>query len=117
MKNKIISWVVWVIIWWIIVFWYSSIFTETQNNNSLTNWIWSWRNGWPWTNLDISNMNDEQLENMAERSGITVDELKEKLESWENTRNMREKSNIRSKTNSWSTMTGKILDEKPNNLE
>jgi len=26
-------------------------------------------------------MNDEQLENMAERSGITVDELKEKLES------------------------------------
>lgn len=117
MKDKIISWVIWAIIWWIIVFWYSSFSTETQNNNFWPNWMWSMWNELPWINFDVSSMSDEQLGKMAERSGITVDKLKEKLELWEGIRSFRERPNMGWWTNSWLTMTGKLLDEKPTNLE
>lgn len=69
MKDKIISWIIWVIIWWIIVFWYSSFFTEIQNDNPWASWVW-WK-GW-------TEITEEQLEIIAEKQWITVEELKAK---------------------------------------
>ena len=89
MKNKIISWVIWAIIWWILVFWYSNLFTEGQNNNIWDKNMWPEWNGWVRMDIDSSNISDDQLEKMAERAGISIDELKEdfsqlsELKVWE----------------------------------
>lgn len=84
MKNKIISFIIWVLVWWVLVFWYWSL-----NGNNQPSWqrgVWG-PNAWA-ANMDVSTMTDEQLEQMATRAWITLEELKEKLESWENIRDI-----------------------------
>jgi len=81
---KIISFVLGMIIWWVLVYSYSYFIPWSSNNSSF------WWNPWTppnWT-MDVSSMSDSQLEKMAESAGITKDELKAKLESWESLRNI-----------------------------
>lgn len=87
MKEKIISWILGAILGWAIVFSYG-YFTNSDTLNIHPNWVWmpSW-NFWSWT-FDTSNMSDEQLEMMAKRAWISTDELKIKLENWEDMRTL-----------------------------
>ncbi len=83
MKEKIISFVAWLLIWGIIVYWYWYFTTSEQPTSNLGN-------RWNFTrwNFDPANMTDEQLERMAERAWITKEELKEKIDSWEDIRSL-----------------------------
>ena len=112
MKNKIISWVIWAIIWWILVFWYSNLFTEGQNNNIWDKNMWPEWNGWVRMDIDSSNISDDQLEKMAERAGISIDELKEKIEAGDDI-----KPNRWWNRNKWESNTWKVLEEELENLE
>lgn len=84
MKDKIISWILGAVLCGLVVFLYWYI-------NNWANWtMWNWvppSNFWSWA-FDSSNMSDEQLEKMAERAGITKEELKSKLDSWEDIRSL-----------------------------
>jgi len=85
MKDKIISGVIGLIVWWLIVYAYGYFMNSSTwalNNSSISTQWWT-----PWS-FDVSNMTDEQLEKMASRAGITVDELKAKLDSWEDLRSI-----------------------------
>ena len=87
MKEKIISWIFGAILGWAIVFSYG-YFTNSNTWNIPPSWAWMPPgNFWSWS-FDVSNMSDEQLENMATRAWITTDELKAKLESWEDMRSL-----------------------------
>lgn len=70
MKNKIISWLLWLVIWGIIVVWYSYI------------------NEWNWDKItqEKPEMNDEQISIIAEKSWISEDEIKSRLEAGETMR-------------------------------
>lgn len=85
MVEKIISALLWAILWGLIVFLYMNINT-VSSNNILSNWNMPVR--WTWATFDVSKMSDDQLEKMATRVWITKEELKIKLESWEDIRNL-----------------------------
>lgn len=80
MKDKIISAFIWSIIWWLIVFWYNYFLNWSNTNNLIQNQP-SW-------DFNTSNMTDIQLENMATRIGISKDELKAKIDAWEDIRSL-----------------------------
>ncbi|MDD3793621.1 MAG: hypothetical protein PHI37_02325 [Candidatus Gracilibacteria bacterium] len=87
MKEKIISGFLGAILGGVIVFSYGYFMNSNTSN------IGPIGNGTPPGNfgsgsLDISNMSDEQLEKMAERAGITKEELKTKLENGEDMRSL-----------------------------
>lgn len=110
MKDKIISWIIWAIIWWIIVFWYWQFFSS--NADSIPQ-MWGWQM-WPWWNFDASSMTDEQLSDIAQKAWITLDELKQKLDSGESLRDimpMREGRQGNSNW-TWSTMSWNISETK-----
>ena len=93
MRDKIISFVLWLFIWWAIVYGY-------------TYFIWDkslqWPTWWPMWNFDSSSMSDEQLERLSTRAWITKDELKKRLESWESLRDI-----MPARTWSWANMGGR----------
>ena len=72
MKDKIISFVIWLILWGIIVYGYTYYTKPTMWGPGM------W--GTPPT-MNVENMSDEQLERMATRVGMTKDELKKEIES------------------------------------
>lgn len=76
MKDRIISWILWIVLWWIIV--YSYWYYNNQKSS-----VWTWNIWWTWFTQNLSNMSDTQLERMATRGWITVDELKAKIKSGE----------------------------------
>lgn len=88
MKDKIISLIIWILVWWIIVYFYW-VYTQKDNTNKLNTWI-NIQN----SNFDPSNMSDAQLERMANRAWISIEELKQRLDNWENIRDIT--------ANSWS---------------
>ncbi len=79
MKDKIISFVIWLVVWWALIYWYMYFIEGDEVNNSAMNN----RGG-----IDSSNMDEQQLERMAERIGISKEELKKKLDAWENIRDL-----------------------------
>ncbi|MDD2907256.1 MAG: hypothetical protein PHH98_01315 [Candidatus Gracilibacteria bacterium] len=84
MKDKIISGILGAVLCGLVVFLYGYI------NNGANGTM---GNGVPPSNFgsgafDSSNMSDEQLEKMAERAGITKEELKSKLDSGEDIRSL-----------------------------
>jgi len=87
MKEKIISWVLGAILGWAIVFSYG-YFTNSNTSNIWPMWNWMPPGNFWSGSFDVSNMSDEQLEKMAERAWITKEELKTKLESWEDMRSL-----------------------------
>lgn len=66
------SWFLWIAIWTVIVFWYS-YFT----------W-WSWESGVP----NKTEISDEQISKNAEKSWISEDEIRSRLEAWETMRDI-----------------------------
>lgn len=80
MKEKIISMFIWVLIWWALIFVYYNFFV--LDNSSISEWQISEKR------IDSWDVSDEQLEKMAERSWMTTDEIKTKLESWESLRDI-----------------------------
>ena len=92
-SDKIISFVFGLLIGWILVYSYSYI---TQDK-TLGNW---WPVWWSMWNFDASNMSEDQLERMATRAWITKDELKKRLDSGENLREI-----MPARTWSWSNFS------------
>lgn len=83
MKDKIISGLIGAILWWAIVFGYTSIFAkETNTMIAPASFSGTTRN------FDTQNMTDEQLATMAERAGITTEEIKAKLDAGESLRDI-----------------------------
>ncbi|MDD3302381.1 MAG: hypothetical protein PHN31_02420 [Candidatus Gracilibacteria bacterium] len=82
--GKIISFVLGMIIGGILVYSYSYFIPGSSNNSSFGGNPGTPPNG----NMDVSSMSDSQLEKMAERAGITKDELKSKLKSGESLRDI-----------------------------
>lgn len=39
MRDKLISWFIWAIIWWVIVFWYWSIFSSNKWPGFMGDWF------------------------------------------------------------------------------
>ena len=78
MKDKIISVVIWIVVWAVAVYWYL-YFVDSNKENTVPVGRW-WFTRW---NFDPKSMSDEQLQRMADRAGISLEELKEKIESWE----------------------------------
>lgn len=81
MKDKLISLVMWIIIWWSIVYSYWYLTSDSS-------WRDTSKSGKIWISSDTSNMSDEQLERMATRAWISEDELKKRIEAWENPRDI-----------------------------
>lgn len=101
MKDKLISALLWAVLWGLIVFLYINI-TAVSPSNIWPNWNMPVR--WTWATFDTSNMTDDQLEKMATRAWITKEELKSKLESWEDIRSLMWNKNWwfnKSNTNTW----------------
>lgn len=85
MKDKLISALIWAVLWGLIVLLYTNLISVPSNNT----WPnWSRPAGWSWAALDVSTMSDDQLEKMATRAWITKDELKAKLDAWEDIRSL-----------------------------
>lgn len=90
MKDKIFSAIIWIIVWWWVVFgywyiqWTTDDETSTQTNNK-TNTQSTQATRWWWETsaAEPSEMTDEQLTRIAERAWITLEELKAKIDSWE----------------------------------
>lgn len=77
MRDKIISFLLWVLVWWLIVYGYTYY---NESKIETTSWFpTNWQTRW---NFDPSNMSDEQLQRIADRQWISVGELKEKMSSW-----------------------------------
>ncbi len=93
MREKIVSFILWLLIWWAIVYGYT--YYMWYNSQQRPTW-------WPMWSFDSSNMSDEQLQRMADRAGITKDELKKKLEAWESLRDI-----MPARTWSWANMGGR----------
>ena len=84
MRDKAISFILWLVIWWVIVYWYWYFVNKDTNQlNDLNRW-----NRFSRGNFNPSSMSDEQLQKMADRAWITLEELKNKLKSWENIRDL-----------------------------
>lgn len=81
MKDRIISFLLWLLVWWIVFYWYTYIKTDDKKPSLNGTWNFNSRQ-----NFDPSNMSDEQLQRMADRSWISLEELKEKIKSWEDIR-------------------------------
>lgn len=92
MRDKIISFTLGILVWWVLVYSYSYFIWDKSKE------VLGWWN--PWTrqmwNFDASSMSDEQLERMATRAWITTDELKDKLEAGESLRDI-----MPQRTGSW----------------
>lgn len=102
MKNKIVSFILWIILGIIITQSYSYFF-----NQESTSWPTNSNISREKTRPNISSMNDEQLEAIAEKEGITIDELKEKS----NSGNINVRPN--SRAGSWTTQNyKKWIDQK-----
>jgi len=86
LRDKIISFILWILLWWIIVY---SYWTYTWRWSVMfpKQWGLIWTTTW-WGNFDAGAMSDEQLERMATRAWITSDELKKRLASWETLRDI-----------------------------
>ena len=83
LRDKIISFIIGLILWWLIVYAYAYF---NQSNKGDFPWPnWPWFNEW---NFDPSNMSDEQIQRMADITWISADELKTKLDSWEDIRDL-----------------------------
>jgi hypothetical protein len=82
LRDKIISGVLWIIIW---IFW---VYTYQYFSNTLSLSSSSSQK----RNFDISNMSDTQLTRMAERAGITKEELKQKIDAGEDIRSIMRKN-------------------------
>lgn len=95
MKNKIISFIVWLIVWIILVQWYSYFFKSDSLENNMP------ENPTEWRIMNNSSPSDEQLEKISERTWISVDELKEKIDSWEDLRSIMWWTKRKSQTSSW----------------
>ena len=93
MKDKIISFVIWLILWGIIVYGYTYYTKPTMWNPG----TWGTQ-----PTMNVESMSDEQLEKMASRAWITVTELKSKISSWEDIRSLMW-WNRGNKTSSWTT--------------
>lgn len=85
MKDKLVSALLWAVLWGLIIFLYMNI-TSVSQSNILPNWNMPVR--WTWATFDTSNMTDDQLERMATRTWLTKEELKSKLDSWEDIRSL-----------------------------
>ena len=81
MRDKIISFILWLILWWIIVFGYT-YYKWTTNKTNYSNMQRWWSFG-SWNTLS-----DEQLERMSTRLWISKEELKKKIDSWEDVRSL-----------------------------
>jgi len=76
MKDKIISWIVWSIIWGAIVFsyWYF------MNSN-----VWDKAPNSRWVNMELT---EDRLEKMSERSWISKEEIQKRINSGESMRDI-----------------------------
>jgi len=94
MKNKIISWIIWIAVWWIIVFWYGKIFPQIQKNIT-------WKNQ---NNVLNTSVTSEQLNRISNRTWLSIEEIKQKLDSWLTLKEINKLKN----TNSGAINTGSI---------
>ena len=97
MRDKIISFTLGILVWWVLVYSYS-YFIWDKSKDVLIQAPWTWQ---MWS-FDASSMSDEQLERMATRAWITTDELKDKLEAGESLRDIMPQRNW-----SWSNFWGR----------
>ena len=70
MKNKVISLLLWILVGWLGVYWYWH-FTEKEVPNQAQR---------TWNQWEVS---EEQISTIAEKTGISEEEIKSRLESWE----------------------------------
>nr|MDD3720664.1 hypothetical protein [Candidatus Gracilibacteria bacterium] len=83
MRDKIISFFLGVLVGGIIVYGYTYYTTsKTKTSSGYT------ASGQTRGNFDPANMTDSQLENLANRAGITKEELKKRLDAGENIRDI-----------------------------
>lgn len=80
MKDKVISMIIGIVIWWILMFGYFELFVS-ENSSPAKSQMSEQKPAW-W---EIS---DEQLEKMAERSWLSTSEIKERIDSWETMRDI-----------------------------
>ena len=85
MRDKIISFVLWILVWFAIVFWYKNFFVQKEEPKDFPQ-MW-WQFTWSWWQFDYSQMTDEQLERMSERSWLSQEELRERMDNGEDIRN------------------------------
>jgi hypothetical protein len=83
MKNKVISFVLWLLIWWTVVYGYDFFMNNRNTSYRGQTQNQSWTRG----SFDPSQMSDEQLQRMADRAWVSVEEMKKRFESWEGMRN------------------------------
>lgn len=82
MKDKIISCVLWMLVWWIIVYGYGLMNNDwTQKNQNLKGWF-------DRTTSASGSMSTEQISTISKRTGISEDVIKTRLESGETMRDI-----------------------------
>lgn len=92
LRDKIISGVLWIIVWisWVYAYQYFAGALSLSSPNSQG------------TSFDSSNMSDAQLARMAERTGLTKEDLKKRIDAGEDVRSLMRKN----WSNSWTTLSG-----------
>jgi hypothetical protein len=92
LRDKIISGILWIIVWicWVYGYQYFSGSLSSYSNSSQKR------------DFNPSNMSDAQLTRMAERTGLTKEELKKKIDAGEDIRSLVRKN----WSSSWSTSSG-----------
>lgn len=116
-RDNIISFGLGILVWGLGIYAYTMNNNPVWINNSWMPPMWWWRGQ---MTFDVSEMSEEQLENMATRAGITVSELKEKLESWENMRDIMWESwnnGWNNNINNTENLSEKTWEENTNNTE
>ena len=103
MRDKIISFVLWLLIWGAVVYGYSYYISSKSQ-------VWFPNNWQTRGNFDTSTMSDDQLQKMADRAWITLAELKKKLDAGENIRNLMPARTWSWARPSWDSQWTKISD-------
>lgn len=78
MKNKLVSFLIWALLGTIWMYGYFTFTWNDTENISIKNW--PTQSSW-----DIS---DEQLQRMEDRSGLSKEVIQERLDAWENMRDI-----------------------------
>lgn len=95
MKEKIVSFWAWILVWVLLCFWYNYFFIKTASQ------FW-WRNGV---------MTEERLQSTADRLWMTKEELQKELDAGKTTRQLMQEKWVNFGWGKWSSGSTRTMNQ------